>query len=64
MKKQINHHKTPPNFVMLDQSILHCFKGAIQSFSTRMPPSDAIRHALNNQDFLIIDNDTGEIIKA
>ena len=60
MKKQINHHKTPPNFVMLDQSILHCFKGAIQSFSTRMPPSDA----LNNQDFLIIDNDTGEIIKA
>ncbi len=65
MKKQINHHKDRPNFILPDQGILHCFKGSIRDFSARMSASLApARTEKVPADFLIIDNDTGEIIKA
>lgn len=64
MKKQINHHPEHPNFILQNQGILHTFQGSIRDFYTRTHTYSAKQTPWENQDFLIIDNDTGEIIKA
>ena len=65
MKKHMKYHKGQPNFILSNQSILHCFQGAIRDFSMRIAqPHPAVQPIVESQDFLIIDNDTGEIIKA
>jgi len=65
MKKQINHLKNQPNFILANQGILRSFQGTMQDFAVRHAhPIPTTQQVIEGQDFLIIDNQTGEIIKA